>query len=89
MKKRDTRPFWMAWGVSLAALLLVCGALTVDYQGRRLSFGDGTPPVQLRRQGDGATLLEVKAFGQEASFDVTWWDKAVGFLCDFACLPRP
>ena len=59
----------------------------VDYQGRRLSFGDTVPPLSLDRQS-APPRLHVKVFGAEADFDATSLDRAIDFICDFGCIPH-
>ncbi len=92
MGKRDGRKarktFWFSLGMGLFVFLTAAGLLAVDYQGRRLSFGDDTPSVCLDRQGE-SPRLRVKAFGVEDSWDATGLDQALQFLYDFGCLPRP
>ena len=85
--KKDTRPFWFGLGIGLFIFLTGAGLLTVDYQGRKMSFGDTAPLAQLERFSE-RTELTVKAFGREESWDITPLDKLWGFLCDFSCLPH-
>ncbi len=88
MGKRNNHAFWLGFGVTLSLLVAGTGLLAVDYQGRRLSFGDAAPPLAVDRLPDGTTQLTVKAFGVEEEVDITAVDQAVNFLWDFACLPR-
>ena len=85
--KRDRRPFWAAFGVTLFLLVILLGIFTVDYQGRKLSFGDDTPLFRVEKTEKGSTLV-VKAFGSERSWDVTelahLWEMAM----DFGCIPH-
>ncbi len=85
--KKDTRPFWFGLGIGMFVFLTTAGLLAVDYQGRKLSFGDTTPLAQLDRLPS-RTQLTVKAFGREESWDITPLDKFWNFLCDFSCLPH-
>lgn len=87
-RRGERRAFWFALGVGLFVFLTLAGLLTVDYRGRRLSFGDSTPPVSLDRQCD-PPRLHVKALGIDGDFDGTRLRDAVDFLCDFGCLPHP
>ena len=88
MKRKNRRTFWFTLGLSLFLFLTGAGFLTVDYQGRKLSFGDSTPPLYVDRLSDGRAELELKAFGVEKSWDVTKIDEFVDFLCDFGCIPH-
>ena len=88
MGKRNNRAFWLGFGVALSLLVAGTGLLAVDYQGRRLSFGDAAPPLAVDRLPDGTAQLTVKAFGVEEEVDITALDQAVNVLWDFACLPR-
>lgn len=85
--RRDTRPFWFGLGIGLFVFLTIAGLLTVDYQGRKLSFGDSTPLAQVERSPE-HTQLSVKAFGHEGSWDITKLDQIWEFLCEFGCLPH-
>ncbi|WP_322169517.1 hypothetical protein [Acutalibacter caecimuris] len=82
--KRDRRAFWFGLGLGLFVFLTGAGVLMVDYQGRKLSFGDSTPVARLDRGGT-RTTLTVKAFGGERSWDVTgageMWKTVRAFLC--------
>ncbi len=84
--KREWRAFGLGLGIGLFVFLTAFGLLAVDYQGRKMSFGDSTPIAQIQR-GAGQAQLTVKAFGQEKTWDVTSLDEALQFLRDFACLP--
>ena len=64
------------------------GFVVVDYQGRRLSFGESQPPLWLRRLPGGRYTLEVDLLGVEASLDATGLGRARDFLLDFLCLPH-
>lgn len=92
LKKRNDgksrRSFWFSLAISLFLFLTAAGCLVVDYQGRRLSFGDPDPVVRIERKLKGQALLEIKAFGRETAVDVTEIDKFLDFLCDFGCIPH-
>lgn len=88
MKKKSRRAFWLSLGVSLFLFLTAAGLFMVDYQGRKLSFGDNTPPMRVDRHPDGGAELEIKAFGMEKSVDITEIDEFFHFLCDFGCIPH-
>lgn len=87
-RRKARKAFWFSLGMGLFVFLTGAGLLAVDYQGRRLSFGDSTPLVLLDRQGE-TPRLRVKAFGIEDSWDAAGLDQALQFLYDFGCLPRP
>lgn len=86
-KREERRAFWFALGVGLFVFITAAGFLTVDYQGRKLSFGDSTPPVSLDRQSS-PPALHVKVFGVEGTFDASGIDRAMDFICDFGCIPH-
>lgn len=85
--KRDWRPFWLGLGLGMFVFITSAGLLAVDYQGRKLSFGDSTPLAKVDRLGS-RTELTVKAFGREACWDVTGLDEVWRFICDFSCIPH-
>jgi len=41
------------------------GFVLVDYQGRKLSFGDDQPPFQVVEHQDGTADLKIKLMGKE------------------------
>lgn len=86
-RRKERRAFWFGLGIGLFVFITAAGLLVVDYQGRKLSFGDSTPPVSLDRQSD-PPRLRVKAFGVEESWDASKIKEAMDFLCDFGCLPH-
>lgn len=88
MKRKNRRAFWFTLGVSLFVFLTAAGFLTVDYQGRKMSFGDSTPPLHVDKSADGRAELEIKAFGVEKTWDITKIDEIFDFLCDFGCIPH-
>ena len=87
-KKAERAPFYASLGVSLAILITGLGFATVDYQGRRLSLGDSTPPVDVVSLPNGGTGVHIKLMGIDRDFDITGFKAVWDFVCDFACLPR-
>ena len=67
MKHTKRRAFFLALGISLFLFITAVGFVVVDYQGRRLSFGESQPPLWLRRLPGGRYTLEVDLLGVEAS----------------------
>ena len=89
VKKRDTRAILDGLGGVPGGAAAGLRGLDRGLPGPAAELrGRDAPGAAAQAGGTGATLLEVKAFGQEASFDVTWWDKAVGFPLRL-CLPAP
>ena len=88
MKHTKRRAFFLALGISLFLFITAVGFVVVDYQGRRLSFGESQPPLWLRRLPGGRYTLEVDLLGVEASLDATGLGRARDFLLDFLCLPH-
>ncbi len=86
-RRGERRAFWVSLALGLCVFMMAAGFLVVDYQGRRLSFGDSTPPISLDRQSD-PPRLHIKAFGMEESFDASGIDAALDFFCDFGCIPH-
>lgn len=87
MKGKKRRIFALSLGFSLWVLLTVAGCVIVDYRGRRMSFGENTPPVQVERQPDGSAQLDVDLLGVEAQMDFTGPARALELLREFFCLP--
>lgn len=85
--KKDWRAFGFGLGIGLFVFLTTAGLLAVDYQGRKMSFGDDTPVARVEER-DGRARLTVKAFGREESWDVTELDKMWDMVRDFGCIPH-
>lgn len=88
MKKKSRQAFLYSLGFSLFLLLTVAGLLTVDYQGRRLSFGDSDLPFEKQDLPGGKTELQIKLLGLEKRVNITEIDKFYNFLLDFSCIPH-
>ena len=86
--RAERRVFLCSLGVTLCILILVIGLITVDYQGRRLSFGDTAPPLEKTVAPDGGAWLAVRAFGLEGQLNITWLEKFWNFFLDFSCIPH-
>lgn len=86
--RAERRVFLCSLGVTLCILILVIGLVAVDYQGRRLSFGDTAPPLEKAMSPDGGTRLVMRAFGFQGSLDITWLEKIWNFFLDFSCIPH-
>ena len=52
MKHTKRRAFFLALGISLFLFITAVGFVVVDYQGRRLSFGESQPPLILSAAGE-------------------------------------
>ncbi len=88
MKKEGRRAFWLSLGISLFLLMAAAGFVAVDYQGRRLSFGDSDLPLQTMDMPEGRTELKIKLFGVEKEVDITEIDKFWKLFLDFSCIPH-
>ena len=88
MKGKRRRIFVISLGFSLTVLLTVVGCVIVDYQGRRMSFGEDDPPFHIESQSDGRAQLEVHVLGVETELDFTGPAQVLNLLRDFFCLPQ-
>ena len=88
MKRKKRRIFAFTLGLSLFVLITLAGCVIVDYQGRRLSFGEDQPPFQVEQLSNGKACLRVKLFGLDAAWDVTSASRAWDAVCDFCCIPH-
>lgn len=86
--RAERRVFLCSLGVTLCVLILVLGLITVDYQGRRLSFGEALPPLEKVNVPGGGTELALRVFGFEKHVDITWLEKFWDFFLDFSCIPH-
>ena len=68
MKHTKRRAFFLALGISLFLFITAVGFVVVDYQGRRLSFGESQPPLWLRRLPGGRGLLRRHGPGPGTGF---------------------
>lgn len=82
------RVFFFSFAAALCLFILGIGFVLVDYQGRKLSFGDDQPPFQVVEHQDGTADLKIKLMGKETELDVTAFDKMLKFICEFGCLPH-
>ncbi len=87
-KRESRKSFWFSLSLSLALFLIAAGFLKVDAEGRRLSFGDDTPPFQTVDAGNGKTDLEIHLFGADRRVDITKIYDFWIFLLDFSCIPH-
>lgn len=87
-KQKNRQSFLFSLGFSLFLLLTAAGLLAVDYQGRRLSFGDDDLPFQTTELPNGRTALQIKVLGAEEQIDITPLEKFYHFLLDFSCIPH-
>lgn len=85
---REHKVFLFAFGLSLCVLILGLGVATVDYQGRRLSFGDETPVFRVENYEDGTSRLRVKLLGLERTIPFTVFSEMWNFICEFSCIPH-
>lgn len=85
---KSQRTFFLSFSISLAALIVMLGLLTVDARGREMSFGDDTPPLHVVKHEDGTAELEYEVMGVHGSLDFTFFDKTWDYICDFGCIPH-
>lgn len=92
MKKREKgknrQVFLCTLGFCLFFFLTAAGLLTVDQEGRRLSFGDQAPALQTVEKPGGKQDLQIRFWGRETEVDITWLAKSWDFFLDFTCIPH-
>ena len=81
-----TRPFLISFLCTALALLFLVGILVVDAEGRRLSFNDTSPALELVYHAAGTAALQVNAFRLDRRIDVTGLVRVWHFIADFFCL---
>jgi len=86
--KKDKKSFAMAFSITFCMLLLCIGLLLVDYQGRKLSFGDDSPVFQVTEYSDGTSNLLVNAFGEIKEYEITKLREIYNKILDFCCIPH-
>ncbi len=88
LKRASTQTFLFSLGISLFLLITAAGIVTVDAQGRRLTFGDDIPPLRTVSETSDKTVLEIRLLGHEGQVDVTKAEEIWKFLLDFCCIPH-
>lgn len=83
-----SRPFVISFVSTALVLLLLIGVLVVDAEGRRLSFNDTSPAVEILYNADGTAELQINAFSLDCRVGVTGVVKAWHFVADFFCIPH-
>lgn len=79
-----TRPFLISFLCTALALLFLVGILVVDAEGRRLSFNDTSPALELVYNADGTADMQVNAFRLDRQIDVTGLVRVWHFIADFS-----
>ena len=83
-----SRVFLLSFFSTLLIVMLIFGLFTVDAQGRRLSFNDTSPALEVLYFEDETAQLQINAFSLDKRLDVTTIVKAWHFVADFFCLPH-
>lgn len=83
-----SRSFMVSFVSTVLVLLLFIGMLAVDAEGRRLSFNDTSPAVEVVYNADGTARMQINAFSIDRSVNVTGLVKAWHFVADFFCIPH-
>ena len=83
-----SRPFLLSFFSTLIVILLVFGLFAVDAEGRRLSFNDTSPAMEIVYFEDKTARLQINAFSIDRQIDITPFVKIWHFIADFFCLPH-
>lgn len=83
-----SRAFILSFVCTALALLLLIGILAVDAEGRRLSFNDTSPAVEIVYNADGTADMQINAFSLDRRVRVTGLVKTWHFIADFFCIPH-
>lgn len=83
-----SRSFMISFISTVLVLLLFIGMLAVDAEGRRLSFNDTSPAVEVVYNADGTAEMQINAFSIDRSVNVTGLVKTWHFVADFFCIPH-
>lgn len=86
--KKDKKSFWLAFTLTFCTLVLCAGILLVDYNGRKLSFGDDSPVFRVTEYADGTANLLVNAFGEIKEYEITKIREIYVKILDFCCIPH-
>lgn len=84
----SSRTFRISFFLTVLILLFLIGIFTVDSEGRRLTFNDGSPPFEVLYGLNGTASLRVNAFSWGREFDFTFPVRVWHFIADFLCIPH-
>lgn len=84
----NLRVFFSAFFLTAVLLLAGIGAVTVDRECRRMTFGDSRPVLEKQVISPQECRLELRLFGQEKSLDISRLEKDWKFFLDFCCIPH-
>lgn len=82
------RVFFATFSITFVVLMLVVGLITVDYQRRRMSFGEQILPVSILHGEGEKTTLRLRFFEVDTGVDITLLKNFFDFCCDFCCIPH-
>lgn len=83
-----SRPFLFSFFSTILVALLIFGLFAVDAEGRRLSFNDTSPALEILYFEDETAQLQINAFSIDRRLNITPFVKAWHFVADFFCLPH-
>lgn len=87
-KQSNRRAFFIPFLSTICVLGIALGMMAVDYNGRKLSFADDTPPLSVSQEADGSKYLQVYGFGIQEEVNVTVLADVWKKICDFCCIPN-
>lgn len=80
--------FLVSFLCTMLVLLLLIGLVVVDTQGRRISFNDTSPAVEILYTENGTAQLQINAFSLDQKINITAFVKLWHFIADFFCIPH-
>ena len=83
-----SRAFLASFFATVLVILLLFGLFAVDKEGRRLSFNDTSPALEITYYADRTARLQINAFSLDRQVDVTALVKVWHFIADFFCIPH-
>ena len=86
--RAEKRIVLLSFAITFSILVLVLGFIKVDYEGRKMSINDTTPPFMVIENFDGTSTLKTKPFDIEKETDVTKINNLWKIIKDFCCIPN-
>lgn len=78
-QKNKIRIFYVSFFSTICVVLLLWGLIKVDFQGRKISTGDKTPPFEIVRQDQNQVYFQITSMGIEKKWDISFaansWEK--------------
>ncbi|WP_099205599.1 hypothetical protein [Scatolibacter rhodanostii] len=69
--RKKKRIFVFSFTITISFLILISGLILVDFQGRKMSTGDKTPPISIVEESEETKYLHIYSLGIDKKIDVS------------------